>query len=272
MTLPDREIALVLSDVDGTLVKNDKSLAPSTIETAHALRDAGIRLAITSGRPPRGMEMLIEPLMLEGMIAGFNGGVFVDPDMTVRESRLLDPAIARQAAESIAKAGLDVWVYTCRDWLIRDPKAPHVEHEAFTVKFAPVVVPSFTGEHFEDCAKIVGVSDDFPLVERVEQETQQALDGDASATRSQPYYLDVTSPKANKGAVVDTLAAIYNLHHSQIVTIGDGPNDRLMFRRSGFSIAMGNGSEEVRNTAKVVTDSNEDDGWAKAVRKYILRA
>ena len=133
------------------------------------------------------------------------------------------------------------------------------------------VVSAFTDEHFQDCAKIVGVSDDFPLVERVESQMQDSLGAHASAARSQPYYLDVTSPKANKGAVVDTLAATYNLHHSQIATIGDGPNDRLMFRRSGFSIAMGNGDEQVRQSAKAVTDTNDDDGWANAIRKYILR-
>ena len=267
--------------MDGTLVKDDKSLTQATIDAARALREQGIRLAITSGRPPRGMQMLVEPLALEGMIAGFNGGVYVDPDMTVREARLLDPATARQAAEEIGKAGLDVWVYTSNDWLVRNPKAPHVEHEAFTVKFEPIVVPRFTDAHFEDCAKIVGVSDDYALVERVEQEMQGALDEHHScsrsrpyysAARSQPYYLDVTSAKANKGAVVDTLAATYNIHHSQIATIGDGPNDRMMFRRGGFSIAMGNGSEEVRNSAKAVTDTNDNDGWAKAIRQYILRS
>jgi Cof subfamily protein (haloacid dehalogenase superfamily) len=215
--------------------------------------------------------MLVEPLALQGMIAGFNGGVFVDPDMTVRESRPLDPDVARHAVEAISRAGLDVWVYTSNAWLIRDPKAPHVDRETRTVQFEAQVVDRFTDEHLAYCVKIVGVSNDYDLVARAEREAQAALGEHASATRSQPYYLDVTNPRANKGAVVDALAAIYNVHHSQIATIGDGNNDRLMFRRSGFSIAMGNASDEVKRAAKVVTDSNENDGFAKAVHEHILK-
>ena len=92
-----------------------------------------------------------------------------------------------------------------------------------------------------------------------------------SAARSQPYYLDVTHPQANKGAVVATLSKILKILPAQIVTFGDMPNDVLMFSKSGFSIAMGNASDEVKAQASAVTDSNEDEGFAKAVRKFVLR-
>ena len=68
----------------------------------------------------------------------------------------------------------------------------------------------------------------------------------ASAARSQPYYLDVTHPQANKGTVVATLSKLLNIPPAQIATMGDMPNDVLMFRKSGFSIAMGNSSDEVK--------------------------
>src|SRR6185436_5415049 len=74
-------IRLLLSDVDGTLVRSDKSLAPRSIEAVAALREAGIRFAVTSGRPPRGMQMLVEPLSLQMPIAAFNGGLVVEPDL-----------------------------------------------------------------------------------------------------------------------------------------------------------------------------------------------
>ncbi len=77
-------------------------------------------LAITSGRPPRCMSMLIEPHALKGAIAGFNGGVFVNPDLSVIESHTLDPAMAKQAVKLILDRGLDAWVYTEEEWLIRD--------------------------------------------------------------------------------------------------------------------------------------------------------
>ena len=82
-------IRLMLADVDGTLVTQDKVLTDRTIAAVHRLRDAGILFAITSGRPPRGMAMLVEPLDLQTPIAAFNGGLLVDRDMTVIEQRVV---------------------------------------------------------------------------------------------------------------------------------------------------------------------------------------
>ncbi|HVI86741.1 MAG TPA: HAD-IIB family hydrolase [Dongiaceae bacterium] len=114
------DIRLLLSDVDGTLVTQGKVLTEAAKAMARELHQAGIILAITSGRPPRGMSMLIEPLALQGAIAGFNGGVFVNPDLSVVESRGLDPATARQTLDLILNQGLDAWVYTQDEWLVRD--------------------------------------------------------------------------------------------------------------------------------------------------------
>ena len=104
-----------------------------------------------------------------------------------------------------------------------------------------------------------------------EKLAQKKLGSNASAARSQPYYLDVTHPQANKGAVVLTLSKLLNIPPEQMATIGDMPNDVLMFRNSGFSIAMGNASDEVKSQATAVTDSNQNEGFANAVRKFILR-
>jgi hydroxymethylpyrimidine pyrophosphatase-like HAD family hydrolase len=118
--------------------------------------------------------------------------------------------------------------------------------------------------------KIVGISDDLDLVAACEKAAQKALGEKASAARSQPYYLDVTHPLANKGTVVETLSKLLNIPPAQIATMGDMPNDVLMFRKSGFSIAMGNASDEVKAQASAVTDSNQNEGFAKAVRKFVL--
>ncbi len=264
------DIRLLLADVDGTLVTQDKVLTEAAKQAARELHDAGIALAITSGRPPRGMSMLIEPLALQGAIAGFNGGVFVNPDLTVIESHTLDPAIAQQTLKLILDKGLDAWVYTEDEWLIRDKEAPHVARETWTVKFDAKVVTSFTDAQLAHAVKIVGISDDPDLVAACEKVVQNTLGVKASAARSQPYYLDVTHPQANKGTVVTTLSKILNILPAQIATIGDMPNDVLMFRKGGFSIAMGNASNEVKAQASAVTDSNEEEGFAKAVRKFVL--
>jgi Cof subfamily protein (haloacid dehalogenase superfamily) len=264
-----QRISLLLADVDGTLVTDEKILTERARAAVHHLHEAGILLAITSGRPPRGMAMLIEPLALKTPIAAFNGGVYVKPDLSISSERTLTPKSAKRAFDLIRDEGLDAWVYSGNDWFIHNPAAPHVEREAWTVKFRPTLVGSF-GDALQRAAKIVGVSDDHDLVQRCESDLRKELGAEASAARSQPYYVDVTHPEANKGAVVDHLSAELGIPSGQIATIGDSPNDVLMFRKSGFSIAMGNASDEVKRQAHAVTDSYKDEGFAKAVERFVL--
>ena len=263
------KISLVLADVDGTLVTEEKVLTSRAEGAVRALQDAGIGFAITSGRPPRGMAMLVDPLALRTPVAAFNGGIFVKPDMTVMEAHVLAADAANRAVEVILRHHMDVWVYSGNDWLVRDPNAPHVAREQWTVRFAPTVVANFEGV-LTSAVKIVGVSDDQDLVARCEKDAQDALGATASAARSQPYYLDVTHPDANKGTVVTTLSKLLSVPTSEIATIGDMPNDILMFRKSGLSIAMGNANTDVQAKADLVTDSYKDEGFAKAIERFIL--
>ena len=264
------KISLLLADVDGTLVTHDKVLTERAQAAVRRLREAGIRFAVTSGRPPKGMAMLIEPLAIDTPIAGFNGGLFVRPDLSIIEERTLPPDVAARTVDLIVGHGLDVWVYAGNDWLVHNAKAPHVDREAWTVKFQPKIVKDFDGA-LDKVVKIVGVSDDHDLVQRCEADAQAAIGARATAARSQPYYLDVTHHEANKGFVADYLSRSLGIARAEIATIGDQPNDVLMFRRSGFSIAMGNASDEVKRQASATTDSYDDEGFAHAVERFILK-
>jgi Cof subfamily protein (haloacid dehalogenase superfamily) len=262
-------IRLVIADVDGTLVTQEKALTARAVDAVKMLRDAGIAFSITSGRPPLGMKMLIDPLGLTEPIAAFNGGVFVHPDLSLMTQSFVPADTAAKVIEMIDAHGLDCWVYTDRDWLVRDTNAPHVAREQWTVKFPPTVVTGFIS-HLKHVAKIVGVSDDLAAVARCEADVQGDYGSHVSAARSQPYYLDVTHPDANKGHVVAVLSQALLIPPEQIATIGDMPNDVLMFRESGVSIAMGNASHEVQAQAQLVTTSNEEEGLANAIEHFIL--
>ena len=255
--------------MDGTLVTEQKILTERARKAVIALQEVGIRFAITSGRPPLGMAMLFDALDIETPIAGFNGGLFVERDLTILEEKTVPADVARQAVDLMRTHGLDAWVYSGNDWLITKAVAPHVAREAWTVKFQPKVVADVR-EHLQQVAKIVGVSDDLDKVRRCEADAQAAFGQRATATRSQPYYLDVTNKDANKGAVVEYLSQHIGVPEAEIATIGDQPNDVLMFRRSGFSIAMGNASDEVKAQAAAVTASYNDEGFAKAMEAFIL--
>ena len=265
----EQKISLVLADVDGTLVTREKVLTEPARAAVVRMRAAGIEFAITSGRPPRGMAMLLDDLRLDTPIAGFNGGLFVTPQLAIIEQKTLPDDIAARAIELIRSCGLDVWTYRGNDWLITKADAPHVAREARTVQFKPTIVAD-VGEKLGEIAKIVGVSDDHDKVQRCEAEAQAAFGQRATANRSQPYYLDVTHKDANKGAVVEFLSRHLEVPAAEIATIGDQPNDVIMFKRSGFSIAMGNASDQVKEQASVTTDSYNEEGFAKAMERFVL--
>jgi Cof subfamily protein (haloacid dehalogenase superfamily) len=263
-------ITLVIADVDGTLVTKEKILTERAIASINKMRDVGIKFAITSGRPPMGMAMLIEPLKIDEPVAAFNGGVLIKPDLkTVVRQNFLPVDVVKKALKLILDHKLDAWIYTDKDWFVRDVNAPHVAREQWTVKFPPKITNDINSLT-ESIAKIVGVSDDLDLVARCEKDVQDATGDQASAARSQPYYLDVTSPKANKGEVVLAFMDILKIPASQIATIGDMPNDVNMFKKSGVSIAMGQASPEVQKSATYVTTSSEDEGFANAMEKFII--
>jgi Cof subfamily protein (haloacid dehalogenase superfamily) len=267
--VPGKPIRLLLADVDGTLVTNDKILTERAIAAVKALKAAGVIFAITSGRPPRGMAMLIEPLELTTPVAAFNGGVFVHPDMSVIEQHTIPDDVTPAAIELLDGLGVDVWVYRGADWFVRHQKAPHVDREAWTVKFEPTVVENFASVS-NQVAKIVAVNDDYDKVQSAVDAVRAKFGDHVSAARSQPYYGDITNPEANKGGVVKYLSRALGIPPEEMATIGDQPNDVLMFAHSGLSIAMGNASHEVQEAARRVTTSNEEEGFANAVEKFIL--
>ena len=262
-------IRLLLADVDGTLVTPDKVLTDRAVQAVRHLHDAGVRFTITSGRPPRGMAMLVEPLGLQSPIAAFNGGVIVDPDMRVIEQRVIPQDLVVPIADLLGSYGLVVWAYRGADWYVPDPEGPHVAREAWTVKFQPKVMARI-GDVTDNVAKLVGVSDDHDAVSRAWSAADDQFGDHITAAASQPYYLDVTHPDANKGWVARSLARRYRLSATEIATIGDMPNDVLMFAHSGLSVAMGNADPQVKRAARRITDANDDEGFAKAVERFIL--
>ena len=249
----------------------DKVLTKAAIGAVRQVHEAGVLFAVTSGRPPKGMEMLIEPLDLDTPIAAFNGGVIVDRDMHTIDQKTIPPDLVGPVTDLMKSYDLDVWLYRGADWFVTDPKGAHVDREAWTVKFDPTVVDSY--DHLtNDVAKLVGVSDDHEAVQKATDAAHEQFGDHVTAAASQPYYLDVTHPDANKGFVARRLAEQDGFEEAEIATIGDMPNDVLMFARSGLSIAMGNADPQVKRAARRVTDSNENDGFAKAVERFVLPA
>jgi Cof subfamily protein (haloacid dehalogenase superfamily) len=266
---PPAMISAVVSDVDGTLVTDDKILTARTKAAVAGLRAEDIAFAIISSRPPRGLRMLVNPLEISTPITGFNGGLMTTPAFSPLVQHLMSPAAARQTIEIIDAHGAQVWIFRGEDWLTRDPAGPYVGLEQKTIGYGPIRVEEF-GRALDAACKIVAVSEDFDLLTRLEQHARVALTDRATIARSQLYYLDFTHPLANKGVALSELAKLLGIPENEIAVIGDGGNDIAMFERGGLSIAMGNAGPCVQGAADFVTDSNGQDGFAKAIERHVL--
>ncbi|MDB5445096.1 MAG: Cof-like hydrolase [Phenylobacterium sp.] len=266
---PRPPIAFLISDVDGTLVTPDKRLTEAAAAAVRSLRRAGVGFSLISSRPPRGMAVLLDALEVDQPFAAFNGGSILGPDGDILERLTVPPEAARMALALFDLHGIDSWVFAHGEWWLRDPHGVNTDRERRTVGFEPSVTASFEGL-LSEAEKIVGVSNDHDLLARVEALAQARLAGLAAAVRSQPYYLDVTHIEANKGHAVRAICRRLGLDLQRLAVIGDMANDVSMFVEAGFAIAMGQAPEAVRAAADAVTGPNTDDGFAEAVRRYIL--
>lgn len=268
--LSEHPIRLLVSDVDGTLVRKDKSLAEATVDAAHRLEKASLTMTLISARPPSGILPMAKALGLTAPLGAFNGGTLVMPSGDILTARHLSAEASRTAIDIVAKSGAATWAFADGKWYATDDTNPHVPHERKAAMVEPIVGNDFEALHGR-IDKIVGVSDDVALIAKLKDDTQAALGENAEVSCSQTYYCDITHPLANKGDGIIALCAAIDIPLSETAAIGDMPNDIPMFGKSGLSIAMGNASDDVKAQAHAVTDSNEHEGFANAVRRFILQ-
>jgi Cof subfamily protein (haloacid dehalogenase superfamily) len=261
-------IALVVSDVDGTLLTKNKTLTERASGAVQRLRDAGIGFTITSSRPTIGMQFLIEPLQLTLPFGSFNGSCIVDPRMKPIEQHLIPAPTAQRCLDVLDEFGVDIWLFTNDLWLTRNGDGAYVPGEKRAIRADPVIVGDFT-PYLTAACKIVGASGDAALLRRCEAAMQKALGTHATAVRSQTFYLDITPPGCDKGTFVQAMAKRLSISTDAVATIGDMENDLAMFAKSGMSIAMGNAADDVKKRATHVTTTNEDEGFAGAIEMIL---
>jgi Cof subfamily protein (haloacid dehalogenase superfamily) len=261
------DIRLFVSDIDGTLVRRDKSLSDGNVAAAQRLVAAGIPMSLISARPPSGMLAIVKRIGLPGPFGAFNGGTLFEADGTLRSAARLADDLAREILALIGTR-CEVWLFASGVWYAHDRAGRHVAPEQIAAGIDPDVRADFSGVAAE-VDKIVAVCDDPSLLDAIQGEAVARFGANANIARSQTYYLDFTAPAANKGDGVAALAAAYGVPLDQVAVAGDMDNDLAMFARAGTSFAMGQASERVRSAAKYVSASNEDDGVARAIERVL---
>ncbi|MGQ4274519.1 Cof-type HAD-IIB family hydrolase [Terrihabitans sp. B22-R8] len=265
MTTP---IRLFVSDVDGTLVRGDKSLSDVTAAAIARLQGAGLPVTLISARPPSGIRGLAETLGIDLPLAAFNGGTLFRRDGTILEQNHVPVEVSKAVLRRLEADGVTRWIFADGKWFASELDGPHFDRERLAAALDPTLIGDVS-EILPRIDKIVGVSDDEPLLAGLEEDLQRELP-DATIARSQPYYLDITHKVANKGNGLAFLANAIGVDLANTAVAGDMRNDLPMFARAGLSIAMGQAPDEVLRAATHRTGPNDEDGLADAIDRLIL--
>ena len=256
-------VALVVSDVDGTLVDKRKQLTPGVTAAVARLKEAGVGFTIISARPRSGMLPIADALGIDAPMGAFNGGIVFTRDGTVRSHATIDRAVVAGVFALAHGAAVDIWVFADDRWYATTDRGVHVEHERIASNQSPIVRDDFTAL-YDRADKVTFVSDDAALLAGLAERAAAFADR-ATIVQSQTYYLDVTALAANKGDGITALAAAIGVPLAATAAFGDQANDLAMFARASVSYVMGQAPAAVRAKATHVVAGNDADGVAEAI-------
>lgn len=266
-----RRIDLVVSDIDGTFTRQDKTVSRGNVAAVRRLIDAGVQFTLISARPPAGIAWIADRLELDCPLGAFNGGTIFLRDGTVLETHRVPRAVAARTLALIDRPAVIPWVFAGGVWHTRETDELHTPRKIKSAGQEPTMVDGFD-DLLDTVDKIVAVCDDDPLLDGIERDVAAAIGGEATVGRSQTYYLDITASRANKGDGIATLARVIGVPLESTAALGDQHNDLAMFERVPLAVAMGQAPLAVQSAADEVSRSNDDDGVAHAIDRFILRA
>jgi Cof subfamily protein (haloacid dehalogenase superfamily) len=262
----------VFIDVDGTLIKSDHTVSAPTRQTIQELIKKGIMVVLVSARPPEGVLPISESIGLSDFpVASLNGGYIMLNKEVIFES-FIDLETTVQLHKQLMEYGVTLLYYQqdkCFGEIMNTPVAKEQK-----VTKVPVIIQPFEqtldlwkGQH-SGPNKILIMST--PEAVRKMQKSLHLQYGDElNICSSKPIYLEIMNSAASKTNAIRFLLERYNLQREEIIVIGDNFNDKEMIEFGGMGIAMGNAPDEVKAAADYVTDTNNNDGVHKALRKFI---
>ena len=264
---------MIVLDLDGTLTNNKKEMTTRTREALLSAEQQGLRVVLASGRPTYGITALAEELRLKdygGYILAFNGGRITDcATGDIVFDQPLSPSVVEPLYDAVKAAGMEMLTY--QDEVIAATKKAnkYVLHEAFINKMPVVEYSDFVNQVKYPINKCLVVGDPAPLHE-LELRLVDAFKGRMDAYRSAGFFLECVPPGIDKERSLARLFEILSIDREAVIACGDGYNDQNMIQFAGLGVAMANAPKDVQDTADYITYSNEEDGVAHVVEKFVL--
>lgn len=266
---------LIALDLDGTLTNRDKIITPRTKKALMELQESGKKIVLASGRPTVGMTKLAKELELArygSYLLSFNGGMIVDCRTgEVIFSRLLPVESYEKIFALARKEQVDVFTYEGRTLITDNAKNPYAVLEKDIDGMELKQVEDLTSYVTFGVPKIV-LTEDGDFLAMVEPRVKAAMGRDFNVYRSEPYYLEVLPKGIDKGRSLIRLLDLMGLKKEQMIACGDGYNDLTMIQAAGLGVAMENAVLPVRKAAGYITYSNNEDGVAHVVEKFMLES
>ena len=268
------EYKLLALDLDGTLTNSKKQITPHTLETLiRAQQEKGLKIILASGRPTYGVAPLANALQLDkfgGFILAYNGGEIINwRTHEIMYKNLLDHDVLPYLYECAKKNDFAIVTYENEYVLTEKPDDEYVLKEALLNVMKIKKVDNFLEAVRHPIAKCLIVGEPTHLA-ILEKDMQEQLKDRMGVFRSEPYFLELVPKGIDKARSLSVLLEELELKREELMAAGDGFNDLSMVSFAGMGVAMANAQDVVKENADFITLSNDEDGVAYAVEKFIL--
>ena len=262
-------IKFLALDVDGTLLNSNREVSESTIESVKEARKNGVLVTICTGRPVQGAVPFVKLFGLQSHIIAYNGGMIVNSKtMEVLYEQDVSAEDARRiiALGEERKTTIIIW---SNNQLYVNELNDHVNEYRQLSDVHPIKIDDYEVIIQQGITKLLWI-DDVEKIKVFKAEMHDQLQKTVNVVISKPHYLEFVDKKVSKGEALKHIGEIYGINQDEMMAIGDGDNDLPMLEYAGLGVAMGNAPDFVKEKVQFVTSSNDEDGIAIAIRKFIV--
>lgn len=262
---------LIAVDMDGTLLREDKTISNKTKQAIKKAVEKGVKVVLASGRPIAGLERYLKELDLlnaEDYVMSFNGSLIQNAKTKEVVSKNVLKGKDLKALYEISKAlGVNIHAFTSQG-LVTPQMSEYTGVES-SINQIPVHIVDFDQiDDEEDVVKVMMI-DPQPVLDEAIKKMPKALYEQYTVVKSAPYFLEFLNKASSKGTGIKALAEYLGIKQEEVICIGDAGNDLDMIQFAGLGVAMANAFEEVKEAADYITKSNEEDGVAHVIEKFI---
>lgn len=265
------EIRVVVLDIDGTLLDSNHVIRPRVAETLKAVAAKGIQIVLATGKTRYSTRNLVEQLGIQTPGIYLQGVTIYDADGKLLQQLTLDPALVRQVITFGEDRGFTMFAYNGERILTRSHDPQLADNFARYHEITPEVIgPLQNVAGTLPINKVIAVGEPHAIKALRWQLSMQIGGAGRLMQAGVPQMVEVLPPGASKGWALRQLLKILKVDAKQVMAVGDAENDIEMIQLAGVGVAMGQSEQGLKDAADYVVASNDADGVAETLERFIL--